>query len=1275
MTARLREIPYNYTSFSDREIVLRILGDEAWDILNTLREERRTGRSAQMLYEVLGDIWVLTRNPYLQDDLLANRKRRKALIGALHHRLNDIEARRQDNQKVKRLLELAAVAVDQFAAEFEQTLQLRKRVLRVLSRITRRDNIQFDGLARVSHVTDATDWRVEYPFVVLHPDTEAEVAPLVRACIELKLTIIPRGGGTGYTGGAVPLDKFSAVINTEKLDSLSAVERLVLPGLSEPYATIRCGAGAVTRRVMEAAEANKLVFAVDPTSADASCIGGNVSMNAGGKKAVLWGTALDNLASWRMVTPDGLWMEVERLNHNLGKIHDTETATFCISRFELDGKTPHGAPETLVIPGSAFRKAGLGKDVTDKFLSGLPGIQKEGCDGIITSARFILHRAHAHTRTVCLEFFGQVREAVPAIVEITNYMNTHPTALLAGLEHLDERYLKAVGYATKAKRGTRPKMVLIADVVSDDADAAASAASEIVRLANLRSGEGFIAVSAEARKKFWLDRARTAAIAKHTNAFKVNEDVVIPLPRMGDYCDGIERINIELSLKNKLKLLDALDEFFSGELPLYYQDDAQLGDAELLGNRPQAAQQMLAEVRTRWQWLLDSLDAPLGEGLFAPEDKQDAITVFDAVQRHLLRASWKREVREALRQIFSGGTYQPILDQCNTIHQQVLKSRVFVALHMHAGDGNVHTNIPVNSDDYEMLQQAYAAVDRIMRLAKDLGGVISGEHGIGITKLDYLEPQDMAAFADYKQRIDPEGRFNRGKLLKGGNLDRAYTPSFNLMELESLILEKSELGEIADSFKDCLRCGKCKPVCNTHVPRANLLYSPRNKILATSLLIEAFLYEEQTRRGVSIQHFAEFGDIADHCTICHKCKNPCPVDIDFGDVSVAMRNFLRKQGKKKFNPITAGSMMFLSATDPTTIKLMRKMMIELGYKAQRTGHRIAKRLGLLNGQLKHPPATVGGAPLILPLGHAKVIHFFNKPMPGNLPKKTSRALLDIEDSNIVPIIRNPHKLNEDSEAVFYFPGCGSERLFGQVGLATQAMLYEIGAITVLPPGYLCCGYPQNASGQGDKANQITTDNRVLFHRVANTLNYLDIKTVIVSCGTCMDQLLKYQFEKIFPGCRLLDIHEYLLEKGVKLEKPTGVRYMYHDPCHSPMKTYQPLKVASELMGVDVKLNDRCCGEAGSFGVSVPQIATQVRFRKEEEMRKGADALRADGFTGEVKILTSCPACHQGLSRYDNDSGTTSDYIVIEMARHLLGQNWLEDYVNNANHGGIERVLL
>jgi len=448
-------------------------------------------------------------------------------------------------------------------------------------------------------------------------------------------------------------------------------------------------------------------------------------------------------------------------------------------------------------------------------------------------------------------------------------------------------------------------------------------------------------------------------------------------------------------------------------------------------------------------------------------------------------------------------------------------------------------------------------------------------------------------------------------------LRQAYTPSFSLLEQESLILEQSEIGAISDSIKDCLRCGKCKPVCSTHVPRANLLYSPRNKILASSLLIEAFLYEEQTRRGISIRHFEEFSDVADHCTVCHKCLNPCPVDIDFGDVSIAMRNLLRKNRKKKFNPGTAMAMLFLNTVDADTVALTRKLMVSLGYRVQRAAHQIARRFGLIQGQVRNPPATLGKAPL-----KAQVIHFINKPMPGGLPKKTARQLLDIEDRSMVPVIRDPQKVTEESDAVFYFPGCGSERLFSQVGLATQAMLFDLGALTVLPPGYLCCGYPQTAAGDAQKGEKIITDNRVLFHRVANTLNYLDIKTVIVSCGTCHDQLRDYQFDKIFPGCRLLDIHEYLMEKGMALDGMQGVRYMYHDPCHTPMKTHNPLAVVNRLMGQAVTLNDRCCGESGTLAVTRPDISTQVRFRKQEEMIKGAEALRSQGPGGPVRSGTS-----------------------------------------------------
>jgi len=1260
---RLREIPYNYTSFSDKEIVIRLLGKEAWQTLETLRGVRRTGRSARMLFEVLGDIWVVQRNPYLQDDLLDNAVRRKALIDALWHRLREVEKRISDDsaQQVALLITSARKAVQSFEQEFQTVAQLRKQAKRVFAKYTHADNVAFDGMSRVAHVTDATDWRVEYPFVVLKPDTEAEIPSLVKACIELGLTIVPRGGGTGYTGGAIPMVAMSAVINTEKLMDLGLVEMKPLPGHTTLVPVIYSGAGVVTRRVADAAELTGLVFAVDPTSADASCIGGNIAMNAGGKKAVLWGTALDNLASWRMVDPDGNWLDVERLDHNLGKIHEVASARFQLTwsdGLHLPGQKVIRS-ELLEIDGAKFRKAGLGKDVTDKFLSGLPGIQKEGCDGLITSATWILHRMPKYMRTVCLEFFGQAREAIPSIVEVKAYLDELSKKggpILAGLEHLDDRYLKAVGYSTKSKRNGLPKMVLIGDIAGENEEEVAAATSEVVRMANRRVGEGFVAVSAEARKKFWLDRARTAAIAKHTNAFKINEDVVIPLERMGEYTDGIEQINIELSLKNKLQLLDALDSYLKQPLlPIRANEEIEdISHAEMVGDRVQQAHALIHDVRNQWSEWLARIE-----------------NYFPQIQDGSLRASWKTQLLTPLQILFGGAAFELVLKEIITLHQKILRKRVFIALHMHAGDGNVHTNIPVNSDDYEMLQDAHRSVDRIMALARSLDGVISGEHGIGITKLEYLSDEELKDFRSYKQRVDPNGHFNKGKLMPDANLQKAYTPSFGLMGHESLIMQQSDIGAIADSVKDCLRCGKCKPVCATHVPRANLLYSPRDKILATSLLIEAFLYEEQTRRGISVRHWEMFDDVAAHCTVCHKCYTPCPVKIDFGDVTMNMRNLLRKMGQRRFNPGTVASMFFLNASNPETIRLTRKVMIEWGYGIQRFAHQVLKKWA--KQQTKKPPATVGKPPI-----QEQIIYFINKKMPGNLPKKTARALLDIENADYVPIIRDPKKTSADTEAVFYFPGCGSERLFSQVGLATQAMLWHAGVQTVLPPGYLCCGYPQKGNGDFDKAEKMITDNRVLFHRVANTLNYLDIKTVVVSCGTCYDQLAGYQFEQIFPGCRIIDIHEYLLEKGIKLEGVNGVRYMYHDPCHTPMKLQDPLKTVNELIqtqdGTAITKNDRCCGESGTLAVTRPDISTQVRFRKQIEMEKGAAALQQD-FAGEVKVLTSCPSCLQGLSRFDADSKTSADYIVVEMAKHLLGHNWMQEYVAKANAGGIERVLV
>ncbi|MGB5567745.1 MAG: DUF3400 domain-containing protein, partial [Sedimenticolaceae bacterium] len=602
--------------------------------------------------------------------------------------------------------------------------------------------------------------------------------------------------------------------------------------------------------------------------------------------------------------------------------------------------------------------------------------------------------------------------------------------------------------------------------------------------------------------------------------------------------------------------------------------------------------------------------------------------------------------------------------ELHAIHAELRNNRLFVALHMHAGDGNVHTNIPVHSHDYNMLHEADRMVDRIMQLAQSLGGVISGEHGIGITKVQYLEQEKLDRFVEYKMQVDPEQYFNRGKLMPGSDLSGAYTPSLRLVQQEAIILEESELGALNDDVKHCLRCGKCKPKCMTHVPRANLLYSPRNKILGTGLVIEAFLYEEQTRRGISLEHFDEMNDIADHCTVCHKCESPCPVNIDFGDVTIRMRKILTERGKKRFNAGTWAAMKFLNATDPRTIKVLRKGMLEWGFKGLTLAHDLASKTRLLGSKDRIPQATTGKPRL-----QDIAVEMVRRPIRVELPKRSYRTELGLEDRTMIPIVRDPCRLSDESEAVFYFPGCGSERLFSDVGLATLAMLYETGAQTVLPPGYLCCGYPQTSAGQHAVGQRISTDNRVLFHRVANTLNFMDIRTVIVSCGTCMDQLLEYEFDKIFPGCRLLDIHEYLMEKDVSIDAVQGVQYLYHDPCHTPMKQHDPLKVAGSLLGQPVTLSDRCCGEAGTLGTARPDIANQLRFRKAEELHQGIRQLSGEDRTrGQVKMLTSCPACQQGLARYGDETGLKTDYIVVELARHLLGETWQETFITKARAG-------
>ena len=250
------------------------------------------------------------------------------------------------------------------------------------------------------------------------------------------------------------------------------------------------------------------------------------------------------------------------------------------------------------------------------------------------------------------------------------------------------------------------------------------------------------------------------------------------------------------------------------------------------------------------------------------------------------------------------------------------------------------------------------------------------------------------------------------------------------------------------------------------------------------------------------------------------------------------------------------------------------------------------------------------------------------------------------------------------------------------------MLWHAGVQTVLPPGYLCCGYPQRGSGQADKAEKIITDNRVLFHRVANTLNYLDIKTVVVSCGTCYDQLQGYKFEDIFPGCRIVDIHEFLLEKGITLDPSQAAAYLYHDPCHSPMKQQEPMKTVKALVGPNVLKSERCCGESGTLGrdaarhqhagaLSQGRRTAQGRSRPARTGGRPNPSRSSPGQRQDPDQLPELPAGPEALRRRPRPTGCSKPTTSWSRWRGCCwGRKLAAGLRGTRQHaGGIERVLV
>jgi len=514
-TPSAREIPFNYTSADDNQVISFLLGRETVGVLDELRSARVTGRSARRLMRIFGDVLIHRRNPYLFQELIDSAPRRQRFFANIAKDMDAIHAGRNGDERVLDMLARCGALIAELRSDVDGAPDLRSRMKRDLGAVVGATNVNFDPFSLVSHATDATDWRLHLPVAVVTPEREADVAPLLTAIARLGLKAIPRGAGTGLTGGSVPLRSGCVVVNTERLTQIRGIDQRELTledGRVVTADVMEVESGVVTEKAMEHAHEHGLVFATDPTSAWASTIGGNIAENAGGKLAVRWGTCIDNLLEWRISIPNGQRWTVRRTNHQFRKILPQDLVTFEV----VDEQ---GAQvKQIDLKGTEIRKRGLWKDITNKTLGGLPGMQKEGTDGIITSAVFVLYPAYQAKKTMCLEFFGpDFEEASHVILELARafpFPRDNEETLLA-LEHFDDEYIRAIGYKVKAARAQTPKAVLLIDVAGDSLEQADRGVERARQLLQQHPNTMlFVARDSAEATRFWADRKKLGAGAE-----------------------------------------------------------------------------------------------------------------------------------------------------------------------------------------------------------------------------------------------------------------------------------------------------------------------------------------------------------------------------------------------------------------------------------------------------------------------------------------------------------------------------------------------------------------------------------------------------------------------------------------------------------------------------------------------------------------------------------------------------------------------------------------
>lgn len=1083
-----------------------------------------------------------------------------------------------------------------FWSAHEAETVFRTRLVDALHDILPDECILTDPAALVETATDATDLRMELPLLVVEPDTTEQVADLVRLANDMKFALIPRGGGSGMTGGAVPARKRTVIVSLTRLTRIGPVD---LENM-----TVTCQAGAITQAVINAVAEAGALFSVDPASKQASSIGGNVSENAGGPSAFEYGTTLDNLLWWRMVTPTGEIITVEREDHPRHKILPEETAVFAVK--DVSG----GVRNVVHLRGDEIRLPGLGKDVTNKALGGLPGMQKEGVDGIITEACFIIHPRPAHQRVMVLEFFGRSMHTAAVVVrELVALRNRireeGDYAHVSAMEEFNAKYVQAIEYKRKSSRYEgSPISVIILQVDGDDPYLLDTCVGQIVAIVEQQENVDII-VAADDREAehFWEDRHRLSAIAKRTSGFKLNEDVVIPMERIPDFALFLEQINLECAAaayRHALQEVGRLSGF-------------PLEDKEFNREFSQASKVASGDVTT-------------GE-ISDTEMYERAETFLAGLQEK----------------------YPHLAKKIGKIRDYMEASRIVVASHMHAGDGNCHVNIPVNSNDARMLEEAEEVAARVMAECQEMGGEVSGEHGIGITKIGFFGKDKMDALRAFKERVDPRDVMNPAKLVQRDLPVRPFTFSFNhlIRDIrESGLPDKEKLISLLTAIQVCTRCGKCKQVCSMCYPERSMQYHPRNKNMVLGMLLEAVYYSQVNKGRIDERLLGALRNLVEHCTACGRCMANCPVKIPSGEVALSLRALLEHEGAGG-HPLKGRALEWLSRDIANRAPRAAKLA-SLGQKVQN------RFLGFVPEVWKRrmkSPLFSGRGPK---MGYTNLYESL----------KLHRGSVFAPSEPVPGMV-----------CVLYFPGCGGALFYDRIGMSSLMLLLKAGFAVAVPPRHMCCGFPLLAAGMDTAFEDNMAQNRQYLTAMLRNLSRqgFDCRHLVTACGSCRDGLERMHLEEQFPDLVQRDVAQLVLPllKKEQMLAPLeqGSSVLYHGACHCEWADVHRIKgqkmiagALADFSGAAVSVSPGCCGESGMGAMTSPEIYNPLRARKQERIGRAF----AEGIDGPVVV--GCPSCKIGIGRclINMEDKRPVQHVVEWLAGQMDGEDRRQSFRKKVN---------